>query len=124
MFGYFPPHDIENDTSGHAWHNTLGYRTGDARKRRQVDREEIEQLFLDAGWELDGSFEGYLLIGHNGERHSLLAHREHWETDNPVFELLDHQQMTTYWTDEVPTPHQATELLREHGQPPETWDMP
>jgi hypothetical protein len=32
--------------------------------------------------------------------------------------------MTTYWTDEVPTPHQATELLREHGQPPETWDLP
>jgi hypothetical protein len=102
-----------------------GYRTGHARKRQEeVDREEIEQLFLDAGWELDGSFEGYLLIGHNGERHSLLAHREYWETDNPAFELLDHEQMTTYWVDEVPTPHQATELLREHGQPPETWDMP
>jgi hypothetical protein len=82
-----------------------GYRTGHARKRQEeVDREEIEQLFLDAGWELDGSFEGYLLIGHNGERHSLLAHREYWETDNPAFELLDHEQMTTYWVDEVPTP--------------------
>jgi hypothetical protein len=42
-------------------------------------REEIEQKFLVAGWELDGSFEDYLLIGHDGERVSLLAHRVHWE---------------------------------------------
>lgn len=94
------------------------------RKRRQVQREELEQKFLDAGWELDGSFEDHLLIGHDGERVSLLAHREHWGTDNPPFELLDHEQMISYWVDEVPTPRQAAQLLEEHGQPPETWDMP
>src|SRR5918995_78241 len=98
----------------------LGSRTGATRKRRDVEREEIEQRFLDSGCQLDGSFEGYLLIGHDGERVSLLAHREHWGTNNPIFELLDHEEMTTYWIDEVPTPHQAAQLLGEHDQPPET----
>ena len=89
-----------------------------------MKREEIEHRFLDAGWELDGSFEDYLLIGHNAERISLLAHREHWSTDDPLFELLDHEQMTTYWAHEVPTPQQAARLLQEHGKPPEEWDLP
>ena len=87
-------------------------------------REEIEQKFLDAGWELDGSFENYLLIGHNGERISLLAYREHWGSDDPLFELLDHEEMTTYWVNEVPTPQQAARLLQEHGKPPGEWDLP
>ena len=89
-----------------------------------MEREEIERRFLEADWELDGSFEDYLLIGHDGERVSLLAHREHWGTDDSVFELLDHEEMTTYWVGEVPTPQQAAQLLREHGRQPETWDMP
>ncbi len=89
-----------------------------------MEQEEIEQWFLDAEWELDGSFEGYLVIGYNGERVSIMAHREHWGTDDPIFELLDQEQMTTYWVQEVPTPPQAAELLEEHGQFPETWDMP
>ena len=89
-----------------------------------MKREEIEQRFLDAGWELDGSFEDYLLIGHDGERISLLAHREYWETDNPTFEIIDHAGMLSYWVFEVPTPQQATQLLQEHDQPPEEWDLP
>jgi hypothetical protein len=90
-----------------------------------VKPEEIEQKFLDAGWELDGSFEGYLLIGHDGERVSILAHRKHWGTDQLTFELLDHEQMATYWVDDVPNPKQAAQLLEEHGQLPETSeDMP
>jgi L-2-hydroxyglutarate oxidase LhgO len=93
-------------------------------KKLEVKREEIERRFCDAGWGLDGSFEGHLLIGHDEGRVSILAHKEHWGTDNPVFELLDHEEMTTYWVDEVPTPQQATQLLRDHGQPPETWDLP
>jgi hypothetical protein len=97
---------------------------GPLEKRRVVEREEIEQRFIEAGCELDGSFEDYLLIGHDGERVSLLAHREHWETDDSVFELLDHEGMLTYWVDEVPTPQQAAQLLGEHGQLPETWDLP
>ena len=89
-----------------------------------MKREEIERRFLDAGWELDGSFEDHLLIGHDGDRISLLAHREYWGTDNPIFEILDHAEMTTYWVYEIPTPHQATRLLQQRGQPPEQWDLP
>jgi len=84
-----------------------------------VEREEIEQRFVDAGWDLDGSFEDRLLIGHDGHDISLLAHRDHWGTDSPLFEILDHEEMTTYWVEEVPTPHQALQLLKEYGQPPE-----
>ena len=65
-----------------------------------------------------------MLIGHDGERVSILAHREHWETDKLTFELLDHEQMATYWADDVPNPQQAAQLLEEHGQLPETPDMP
>ena len=89
-----------------------------------MKRDEIERRFLEAGWELDGSFEDYLLIGHDGERISLLAHREHWGTDNPIFEILDHEEMTTCWVYEVPTPHQSTRLLQDHVQPPEAWELP
>jgi hypothetical protein len=41
-----------------------------------VTRQEIEQRFADAGWELDGSFGGHLIIGYSGEHVSLLAHEE------------------------------------------------
>ena len=87
-------------------------------------REEIEQKLISAGWKLDASFEDYLLIGHDGYHISLLAHREYWETDNPIFEILDHEDMSTYWTHEVPSPLQAKQLLQEHGQHPEEWDLP
>ena len=89
-----------------------------------VQWEELEQRFLDAGWELDASFEDYLLIGHDGYRISLLAHKEWWEADNPIFELLDHEEMTTYWVHEVPSPQHAARLLQERGRLPEEWDLP
>lgn len=86
--------------------------------------EEIEQRFVEAGWYLDASFEDYLLIGHDGYRVSLLAHKEGWDPDNPLFEILDHEEMTTYWVHGVPTPRDAAQLLQEHGLPPEEWDLP
>ena len=90
-----------------------------------VQWEELEQRFLDVGWELDASFEDYLLIGHDGYRISLLAHKEWWDPDNPIFEILDHAQLSTYWVpDEVPTPQRAAQLLQEHGWPPEERDLP
>jgi len=87
--------------------------------------EELDQRFLDTGWNLDYSFEGYALIGHDGYRISLLAHKEWWDPDDPTFELIDHKEMTTCWVhdDGVPTPRHAAQLLREHGQPPEEWDL-
>jgi hypothetical protein len=89
-----------------------------------VQWEQIEQRFVDAGWDLDASFEDYLLIGHNGHRISLLAYKEWWDPDNPLFEILDHEEMTTYWVDEVPTPQHGARLLQEYGLPPEEWDLP
>jgi hypothetical protein len=41
-----------------------------------VERDEIKQRFVEAGWDLDDSFEDQLLIGHDGYRLSLLAHGE------------------------------------------------
>ncbi len=87
--------------------------------QQQQWEQSMERSLSGAGWTLDYSFEGYLLIGHDGERISLLAHRELWGTDKPIFEILDHKQMTTCWVREVPTPQQATRLLQEHGLPPE-----
>ena len=89
-----------------------------------MTRQEIEQRFADAGWELDGSFAEHLIIGYSGELVSLLAHKEAWGTDDPVFEILDHERMLNYWTAEIPTPQQAQELVSEHGEPPEAWDRP
>ena len=87
-----------------------------------MHKEEIEQNFVSAGWDLDGSFDDHLVIGHSGEGFSSLAHKETWGTEDLVFELLDHARMLTYWVKEVPTPPQAQELLEEHGEPPETWE--
>ena len=38
-----------------------------------MTKEQIEQRFANAGWDLDGSFAEHLVIGYNGERISLLA---------------------------------------------------
>ncbi len=80
--------------------------------------EEIEYCFTSAGWHLDGSFSEYLVIGYDGDGLSILAGKEAWETDDPVFELIDHEGELTYAVQEVPTPRHAQQMLREHGQPP------
>jgi hypothetical protein len=82
--------------------------------------EEIEKSFTSAGWHLDGSFSDYLVIGYT-DKVSLLAGKEAWETDDsddPVFELIDHERDLSYRVQEIPTPRQAQEMLQEHGQPP------
>jgi len=56
----------------------------------------MEQRFARAGWELDGSFSEHLIIGYSGDSVSLLAHEEVWETDEPIFEILDHEEMVNY----------------------------
>ena len=91
--------------------------------------EEITQHFIDAGWEIDNSFAGYLIIGFGGENLSIVAHEGEdappaFEPGELVFELLDHQRNVTYWVREVPTPQQAQELLEEHGELPEKWQQP
>ena len=89
-------------------------------EKRTVSPEEIESSFTSAGWHLDGSFSDYLVIGYT-DRISILAGKEAWETDdsdNPLFELIDHERDLTYNVQEIPTPRQAQQMLQEHGQPP------
>jgi hypothetical protein len=83
---------------------------------RSVDTEAIEQSFASAGWEIDGGFSEYLIIGYNGDGLSILAYREGWETEDPLFELIDHERNLTYEVQEIPTPQQAGKLLQKHGQ--------
>jgi hypothetical protein len=83
-----------------------------------VTQEEIEQAFVVAGWELDGSFFEHLIIGEAGDL-SVLAPRWTWGAEDPVFELCDGEREVTYWVREIPTPPQAAALLDEHGGPPE-----
>ena len=80
--------------------------------------KQIENSFTSAGWNLDGSFSEYLVIGYDGNGISILADKEAWETDETTFELIDHERDLTYTVQEVLTPRQAQEMLREHGQSP------
>ena len=42
--------------------------------RSSVDTKAIKQRFVWAGWELDGSFSEYLIVGHDGDSLSILAY--------------------------------------------------
>ncbi len=78
--------------------------------------EEIERSFVGAGWEVcESSSPHLLLVGKAGDL-SILAYRSLAETEDPVFELLDHKRGTTYWVRVVPTPRLASVLLEEHGE--------
>ncbi len=83
-----------------------------------TSREEIEQGFVDAGWELDGSFSAYLAVGEDGHL-AILASQQVWETGEPAFELYDWAGEVAYRVKEIPTPHEAAKLLEEHGVSPE-----
>jgi hypothetical protein len=95
------------------------HELGVGAQRRSVDTEAIEQSFASAGWEIDGSFSEYLIIGYNGDVLSILAHPQAGEPGGPLFELIDHERNLTYSVQQIPTPQQAGKLLQEHGQPPE-----
>jgi len=89
--------------------------------------KEIQQGFTGAGWDIDDSFSGWLVIGFSGENLSIVALQGDdappaGNPDELVFELLDHERNVTYWVKEVPTPQQAQELLDEHGELPEKWE--
>ena len=83
-----------------------------------MNREELEQRLARAGWNLDGSFSGYLLIGYTDDL-SLLVPEEAYETNDHIFEIIEHERNTTYRVREIPTPQQAQQLLDEHGQLPQ-----
>ena len=84
--------------------------------------KELEQRIASAGWQIDDSFLGHLVIGNDGSSNndvSVVAYLDGWNSDDPLFELLDHERDSTCWVREVPTPQQAVEILKEHGKPPE-----
>lgn len=83
-----------------------------------MTREEIGQAMTDAGWELEGSFSGYLVVGEDHHL-SILAPSWAWGSADPACELCDGERGLTYWVREIPTPRQGTELLEEHGGLPE-----
>ncbi len=83
-----------------------------------MNRDELEQRLARAGWNIDGSFSGYLLIGYTDDL-SLLALEEAYETNDPTFEIIDHERNVVYWVREIPTPQQAQQLLEEYGELPE-----
>jgi hypothetical protein len=89
-----------------------------------MGQKEIEQSFARAGWLIDGSFAEYLVIGTNDDGLSILAHTEAWCSDDPVFEIIEHERNVTYGVQQIPTPQQAAQLLQEHGQLPEELNQP
>ena len=83
----------------------------DLGKKRTVSPEEIENSLTSAGWYLDGSFLDYLVIGYT-DGVSILAGKEAWEPDDPVFELIDHERDLTYGVQEILTPAGRTAAPR------------
>ena len=85
--------------------------------------KELEQHIARAGWKIDDGFSGHLVIGNDSSSSdvSIVAYLDGWDSDDPLFELLDHGEMVSYWVGDVPTPQQARELLQEHGQLPQVW---
>lgn len=91
-----------------------------------MDPQKVKQKFTSAGWYIDDSFSEHLVIGCRGDDLSIVAHPEEVleRAEEPLFEIFDHERYATYWVRQIPTPQQALQLLREHGEPPEEWDKP
>jgi hypothetical protein len=81
--------------------------------------KQIERALTKAGWQIDGGFSAYLIVGHDGYDVSILAHNWVWDANKPVFELSGDGEDLTYWIDEIPTPKQGRRLLEENGGPSE-----
>ena len=102
-----------------AVHEVGGCRLVGAESR--ADKEAIERSSTRAGWELNGSFSEYLTIGCNSDSLSILPYAQAGETEDPVFEPIDHERnLTCTGSSKYRPPQQASQLLQEHGgQPPE-----
>ena len=87
-----------------------------------MNQEQVERGFTEAGWELDGSFYKHLIIGFVDDL-SIIAYRQTWETEDPKFQLCDHENDLSYWVGDIPTPELAAELLEAHGEPLDEWSV-
>jgi hypothetical protein len=82
--------------------------------------EDLEQSIVSAGWQIDDGFSGHLVIGNDSNKNvSIVAYLDGWDSDDPLFELLDHETDVAYWVRDVPTPQQAAQMLQENGESPE-----
>jgi hypothetical protein len=82
--------------------------------------KELEVSIASAGWEIDDGYSGHPVIGNDsGNNVSIGAYLDGWDSDDPLFEPLDHERDVTYCVWEIPTPQQAAQMLQEHGRPPE-----
>ena len=79
--------------------------------------EEIEQGFVEAGWEVPGPSR-YPIVGNAGDL-SIVAHKQYAQSNDPVFKTADGMRMLAHWSREIITPQQAAALLDERGGPPE-----
>jgi hypothetical protein len=81
-----------------------------------VDKDKIDRVLAEAGWETDGTFSKHLTIGESGDL-CVLLHRSTWETDEPAYELYDVGRHVSLWVHEIPTSERAAMLLEDHGKP-------
>jgi hypothetical protein len=81
-----------------------------------VDKDKIDRVLAEAGWETDGTFSEHLTIGESGDL-CVLVHRSTWETDEPAYELYDVGRHVSLWVHEIPMPERAAMLLEDHGKP-------
>ena len=82
-----------------------------------MNREELEQRLARAGWNLDGSFSGYLLIGYTDDL-SVLVPEEACETNDPIFEIIEHERNATYWVREILPPSRPKSCSRSTASYP------
>ncbi len=80
--------------------------------------EQVGQALTQAGWRLDSGFSEYMIVGHDNDHASIIAHSWVWEKDTHVFELNDERTQRVYWVHAIPTPWQAKLLLEEYAGPP------
>jgi hypothetical protein len=82
-----------------------------------VDRIALEREVASAGWEINGGFSEYLIIGNAGDLCILLPERS-WQGADPEYELYNVEKNTACWVRLIPTPFFASMLLQEHGETP------
>jgi hypothetical protein len=86
-------------------------------KEEAADESGRSRTGFHWGWlGAGGSFYKHLIIGYVDDL-SIIAYRQTWETEDPKFQLCDHENDLSYWVGEIPTPTRAAGLLREHGEP-------
>ena len=78
-----------------------------------MNREETEQSFNVAGWEITGNQDA--IVGEAGGISIIAYEGSAISAEDPAFELLDQKRNLSRWVRTIPTPRIAAQLLFEHG---------